>query len=111
MENKECLSNDLSLYQFSPESKYLDRKSARKKPLELLKHLIAFANADGGQLVIGIEDEKQDNIITDFKDGRSYPIDDFKKIDREMRETPLDLSFEKIPVVNHKGEDDLILEL
>ncbi|HEM4708577.1 TPA: putative DNA binding domain-containing protein [Streptococcus suis] len=99
----------LSHYQFSPESQYLDRKSARKKPSELLKHLIAFANADGGQLVIGIEDEKQENIITGFKDGRAYPIDDFKKIDREMRETPLDLSFEEIPVINHKGEEDFIL--
>lgn len=99
----------LSHYQFAPENQYLDRKSARKKPSELLKHLIAFANADGGQLVIGIEDEKQDNIITGFKDGRAYPIDDFKKIDREMRETPLDLSFEEIPVINHKGEEDFIL--
>lgn len=87
----------------------MDRKSARTKPQELLKHLIAFANADGGQLVIGIEDEKQDNIITGFKDGRAYPIDDFKKIDREMGDTPLDLSFEEIPVLNHKGEEDLIL--
>ncbi|HFI0453604.1 TPA: ATP-binding protein [Streptococcus suis] len=100
---------NVSHWQTAKESQYLDRKSARKKPSELLKHLIAFANADGGQLVIGIEDEKQDNIITGFKDGRAYPIDDFKKIDREMRETPLDLSFEEIPVVNHKGEDDLIL--
>ena len=100
---------DFNYWQFSPENQYLDRKSARKKPSELLKHLIAFANADGGQLIIGIEDEKQDNIITGFKDGKAYPIDDFKKIDREMRDTPLDLSFEEIPVVNHKGEDDLIL--
>ncbi|HFU3804483.1 TPA: ATP-binding protein [Streptococcus suis] len=100
---------NVSHWQTAKENQYLDRKSARKKPSELLKHLIAFANADGGQLVIGIEDEKQDNIITGFKDGRAYPIDDFKKIDREMRETPLDLSFEEIPVVNHKGEDDLIL--
>ena len=99
----------LSYYQFSPENQYLDRKSARKKPSELLKHLIAFANADGGQLVIGIEDEKQGNIITGFKDARAYPIDEFKKVDREIRDTPLDLSFEEIPVVNHKGEDDLIL--
>ena len=99
----------LTYYQFSPENQYLDRKSARKKPSELLKHLIAFANADGGQLVIGIEDEKQGNIITGFKDARAYPIDEFKKVDREIRDTPLDLSFEEIPVVNHKGEDDLIL--
>ncbi|HFI0638818.1 TPA: ATP-binding protein [Streptococcus suis] len=100
---------NVSHWQTAKESQYLDRKSARKKPSELLKHLIAFANADGGQLVIGIEDEKQGNIITGFKDGNAYPIEDFKKIDREMRETPLDLSFEEIPVVNHKGEEDLIL--
>ncbi|BBA93330.1 ATP-dependent DNA helicase [Streptococcus ruminantium] len=83
------MNQTLSHYQFSLESQHLDRKSARKKPSELLKHLIVFANADGGQLVIGIEDDKQNNIITGFKDGRSYPIDDFKKIDREMRDTPL----------------------
>ena len=109
MENKRDLIQTLSHYQFSPETQYLDRKSARKKPSELLKHLIAFANADGGQLVIGIEDDKQNNIITGFKDGKAYPIDEFKKIDREMRETPLDLSFEEIPVLNHKGEEDVIL--
>lgn len=103
------MTHILSYFQHSPESQYLDRKSARKKPSELLKHLIAFANADGGQLVIGIEDEKQGNIITGFKDARAYPIDEFKKVDREIRDTPLDLSFEEIPVVNHKGEDDLIL--
>lgn len=90
---------NVSHWQTAKESQYLDRKSARKKPSELLKHLIAFANADGGQLVIGIEDEKQGNIITGFKDGNAYPIEDFKKIDREMRETPLDLSFEEIPRV------------
>ena len=103
------MEQNMSYWQTAKESQYLDRKSARKKPSELLKHLIAFANADGGQLVIGIEDEKQGNIITGFKDGRAYPIEDFKKIDREMRETPLDLSFEEIPVVNHKGEEDLVL--
>lgn len=69
MKIEKQMSKTLSHYQFSPESQYLDRKSARKKPSELLKHLIAFANADGGQLVIGIEDEKQENIITGFKDG------------------------------------------
>ncbi len=58
------MNRTLHYYQFSPETQYLDRKSARKKPQELLKHLIAFANADGGQLVIGIEDEKQDNILS-----------------------------------------------
>lgn len=89
MENKrDLISNPIPLPILTRKPTF-DRKSARKKPQELLKHLIAFANADGGQLVIGIEDDKQDNIITGFKDGKAYPIDDFKKIDREMRDAPL----------------------
>ena len=110
MNNSEIyLDKRLAHLQYSPESQYLDRKSARKKPSELLKHLIAFANADGGQLVIGIEDEKKGNIITGFNDGSAYDINEFRKIDREMRDYPLQLSFEEICVVNHKGEEDKIL--
>ena len=115
MENKRDLIQTLSHYQFSLESQHLDRKSARKKPSELLKHLIAFANADGGQLVIGIEDDKQSNLITGFRDGKAYSIDDFKKIDREMRETPLDLSFEEITrtiraTLGQRAKESLIVD-
>lgn len=38
------------------EGQYFDRKSARIKPKDILKHVIAFANADGGTLAIGIDD-------------------------------------------------------
>lgn len=103
------VKKDLLYWQFSPEGQYLDRKSARKKPSELLRHLVAFANADGGQLVIGIEDEKLGNVISGFKDGRAYPIEEFKKIDRQLRENPLDITYDEIPVKNVNGEDDLIL--
>lgn len=63
--------------------------------------MIAFANADGGQLVISIENEKQKgNIIVGFKAGRVHFIDDFKWFDCEMSDTSLVLSLEEIPVVN-----------
>jgi len=39
-----------------PECQYFDRKSARIKPSDIAKHLVAFANANGGVLAIGIED-------------------------------------------------------
>lgn len=106
---KKLTTGQLEYYQYSPENKYLDRKSARKKPSELLKHFIAFANAEGGQLVVGIEDEKQGNIITGFKDGKAYPIDEFKKITNVMRTQVIVTTYDEIPVINHKGEDDLIL--
>ena len=38
------------------ENQTFDRKSARKDPKGLSNHFVAFANADGGTLVIGIED-------------------------------------------------------
>lgn len=38
------------------EDQYLDRKSGRIKPSDIARHLVAFANANGGVLVIGIED-------------------------------------------------------
>lgn len=58
------ITTNLEYLCFAPENQYLDRKSARKKPGELLKHLIGFANADDGLLVIGVED---DGSISGFK--------------------------------------------
>lgn len=103
------MEQGLSYWQFAPESQYLDRKSARKKPLELLRHLIAFANAEGGQLVIGIEDEKRNNIITGFKDGNAYPIEEFEKLKGALRDNPISLKFTKLEVKNYKEEEDFIL--
>ena len=54
---KKKFLNDLDSYRYSHENQYFDRKSARIKPLDILKHLVAFANAEGGQLIIGIEDD------------------------------------------------------
>lgn len=38
------------------ESDYFDRKSARLKPKDIQSPAIAFANAEGGTLVVGVED-------------------------------------------------------
>lgn len=50
------------------ENQYFDKKSARIKPQDILKHIVAFSNADGGKLVIGIEDDGRwfRSKITDF---------------------------------------------
>ena len=51
------LLGKISFYFFFRESQIFDRKSAKIKPLDILKHLVGFSNAEGGQLVIGIEDD------------------------------------------------------
>ena len=40
------------------ENKYFDRKSAKIKPADLAPLISAFANADGGTIVIGISDKE-----------------------------------------------------
>src|SRR5689334_5338883 len=39
-----------------PEDQWFERKSCRIAPRDLAKALIGFANADGGTLVVGLED-------------------------------------------------------
>lgn len=48
------------------EGQTYDRKSARKDPKGLSNHIVAFANADGGTLVIGIEDDYTVTGIDDY---------------------------------------------
>ena len=76
----------LSFYTNEPENQFFDRKSARVKPLDIIRPLVAFANAEGGQLVIGIED---DGTITGFKYAGAHSINEYKNIClTELKETP-----------------------
>ena len=48
----------LEYIQTEHENKYFDRKSGKIRPSDLAPHISAFANADGGTLVIGINDKE-----------------------------------------------------
>ena len=100
------ITTNLEYLCFAPENQYLDRKSARKKPGELLKHLIGFANADGGLLVIGVED---DGSISGFKSQGAHSINEFRQIDRNQAFYPLAKEFREIEVINKNGENDMIV--
>lgn len=58
-----------------PESQYFERKSARIKPKDILQHVIAFANAEGGILAIGIEDDGSLSENTSFL---NHSLDDYR---------------------------------
>lgn len=96
----------LKYIQYEKENQYLDRKSARKNPKEISRHIIAFANANGGLLVIGVED---DGRITGFEKVGINKIDEFKRIPFEYLKSPVRLKCEEIQVKNHNGKDDWIL--
>ena len=90
--------NKLSFYCSENENQFFDRKSARIKPLDILKHLVAFSNAEGGQLVIGIED---DGMITGFNYEGAHSIDEYRNIFlTELKETPINPQFNILDVKN-----------
>lgn len=49
-------TNNIDELRFHTETQLFDRKSARIDPKALANLIIAFANADGGDAAIGIED-------------------------------------------------------
>lgn len=99
--------NNLHFYTCSRENQFFDRKSARIKPIDILRHLVAFSNAEGGQLVIGIEN---DGKITGFNYEGAYSIDEYRNIFlTELRETPINPKFNILDVKNDKNDDDNIL--
>ena len=99
--------NNLSFYCSERENQFFDRKSARIRPLDILKHLVAFANAEGGKLVIGIEDN---GVITGFNYKGAHDINEYRNIFlTELRETPINPKFDILDVKNDKNDEDKIL--
>ena len=69
------ITNDYLLNE--KENQYFDRKSARIKPNDIARHLVAFSNANGGVLAIGIEDNKK---ISGFDYQGANEIEDYLKV-------------------------------
>ena len=101
-------TNDVNLFSVLKENQYFDRKSARKDDREIAKHISAFANAAGGKLVIGIEDNGE---VTGFKRNGARDIENFERAALTTCTPSPIVRKERIPAVNSSGEDDLILVL
>ncbi|WEV46745.1 ATP-binding protein [Bifidobacterium sp. ESL0690] len=59
-----------------PEGQYFDRKSARIHLNDLARHICAFANASGGTIAVGIED---DGKVSGFKFDGSQDIEEIQR--------------------------------
>lgn len=101
-------SNDPELLASAKESQYFDRKSSRIKPKDISRHICALANASGGRLVIGIEDNGE---ITGFKRDKANNIEEFKQAALVSCEPVPNVKSIEIPVINSAGENDLVLVL
>ena len=72
---------------FSAEKQIMDRKSARIKAVDLAVSVVAMANADGGYLAVGIED-----------DGTITGIDAYEKNVNELLRVPFDYCVPSVQV-------------
>lgn len=85
------------------ESQFFDRKSGRLTPKDLAPQLSAFANASGGLIVIGLED---DGKITGVSEGKENA---FRQAVFDCLQIPPDYKLEVIPCTLDSGEDGRIL--
>lgn len=94
--------------QTASENKYFDRKSGKIKPSDLARHISAFANADGGTIAIGFDDDKTIEGLDRLGETK---INDFINAPRNYCKPMPKYQEEEIDVVNSKGFPDKILLL
>lgn len=92
-----------------PENKYFDRKEARIKPSDIAPLIVAFANAEGGTIVIGISDKKK--TIEGFQEVGIEKINAFISAPRDCCKPTPEYTEEVLDVINSKGRPDKILLL
>ncbi len=70
--------------QYSTENLYLERKNSRIQDRDVAHQISAMANASGGTIVIGIEDDGEITGISDTRENelRKVPFDFFQKVPR-----------------------------
>ncbi|MED1951963.1 RNA-binding domain-containing protein [Brevibacillus centrosporus] len=58
MKIRQITSDEVLLYSTKLEDDFYDRKAFGIQPKKVERHAVAFANADGGEIIIGIADDK-----------------------------------------------------
>lgn len=94
------MNDRISYLQCEPEGQLLDRKRASIHPKDVAQHISAFANAEGGTLVIGIED---DGKITGFSQPKAKKIDIYVEAPFEYLSRLPKYTKETVKVKNNNG--------
>ena len=100
------VTNNIETLSSTRENHYFDRKSARIKPEDLARHVVAFANASGGKVVVGIED---DGTVTGFARQGARDPERFEQCAITDCSPAPDVSCARVPAINASGEDDFVL--
>ena len=99
----------LEYMQKENENKYFDRKSSQIRVADLAPHISAFANADGGTLVIGISDKKR--TLEGINSCGDEKINEFINAPRDCCRPMPRYREEFIDITNEGGKPDRLLLL
>lgn len=99
----------LEYMQREHENKYFDRKSAQIRVADLAPLISAFANADGGTIVLGISDKKRTlEGVNSIGEDR---INDFINAPKDLCKPMPRYQEEYVDITNDKGNPDRLLLL
>lgn len=99
----------LEYMQAESENKYFDRKSSRIRPVDLADPISAFANADGGTIVIGINDKKRE--LEGINSCGEEKINDFINAPKDYCRPMPRYREEFVNIINSDGYQDRLLLL
>lgn len=99
----------LRYMQTENENKYFDRKSGQIRVADLAPHISAFANADGGTLVIGISDKRR--TLEGINSCGDEKINEFINVPKDCCRPMPRYREEFIDIINEDGKPDQLLLL
>ncbi|WP_231642571.1 ATP-binding protein [Nocardia sp. NRRL S-836] len=88
----------------APEDQWYDRKNVLLEPRDLAPAIVAFANAEGGTIAIGLHNGKVQGV-----DAHRRKMNDFRQVPIDFTVPPVRVQFLEIECVNSEGESDHLL--
>ena len=93
------------IFDTKEEDFHYDRKSIKTKPKDIARVIISFANAEGGVIAVGVEDDKT---ITGI-DNRIKEINEIEYAPTCLCKPSIKCIFEQIPVIDKLGDKNHVL--
>ncbi|MCM1136814.1 MAG: putative DNA binding domain-containing protein [Clostridium sp.] len=88
------------------ERQTFERKSIMIEPKALAITIVAFANADGGKIVIGISDKKQRIEGIDYEIKR---VNELLRVPFDFCEPTVKVNIERVPCVDYRGRENHVI--
>jgi ATP-dependent DNA helicase RecG len=101
---KLSISDRRELLLAQTESQWFERKGINIRPADIARPIIAFANAEGGALVLGVSNGKVSGLVKNPRAENS-----FRQAIHDYVKPPIKCAFDKIAIMNSDGKPDEVI--